>query len=1246
VQSIRREKKIHSRQSSNVSSSPMKIVAKYSNYHSNERLLEEDDDLLSSLSPTITMSPTVTPYPSSIIDEEKERDEEEDKSISEPTLLPSEEHFISNTDLPTEDHNKADNDNDDKHSSLSPTITKILIASPNPTGNDNGDDDDDDNFDDVSSVVPLFVNENEDKPSPEPTILSLEIEEDDDNNDDAISLPSEELFIVNTDSPTEDDNKADNDNDDSNNNDDDDYDSPTTEAGNDNDDNFDDVPTVTSILFNEYDEDEPSPEPTILSPEIEDYDDNNDDVIYVPSVSPSENKGNDESSPEPSDQVTSELTKTLSEDVVNILSVSPTLISPEPTQEPTTPPSEEVDESSLDSSISSISDTESPTEVGKSSNYLNVPSASPSVEGLGSLRPTEKVTTFEPTLEEMTESPTEVLFSEDASIQLSEIPTYFPTYSYRLQKLWEEEPIQQPTKNDDDIFGPVDILLSNSPSYNSSNFPSASPPADDDRGIDAPVALLAEDFTNVPSIPNLTSLPTLPLLTNIPTRNPIIITTKDPYDDDRSDIINPLTLIPAGADDDDNDNDDILFQPMGYFSEVPSHELSDRQDQSLSASPATLTPSFEPVEAQTNSSMPTEAQTEAPTFQPTETFLPTEMPTQQPTDVLTMFPTSSPVVFPSFLLTALPTGQPTSLSTPLSTSKPTETSSAQASKVPSQRPTESPTKPTPNTEEPSRRPTESPTKPIPNTLSPSLRPSARPTPQPTSQPTLQPSTKPPTIAPSYWPSASPSLVKSQDPTPSGTLEPTMSPQPSMPPTISYQPTDFPTDRSSAAPSISPSQAPSPAPSTAPSLMLQIGTVKQAQMRLIPFPDKELDDEDESVWKTVTEAKITQHLRSDVINPPMIVVDLTANIVRQVNESNRRFLQQFNGGDSSSLLITFNVSIAFRSEVDDYNADQFVYDAFDSLVKKAEYIIELQEKSPTFDDVQLVQVTVQGYRPSPTETPTLTPILAPALSPIQAPTQAPPQKDKIGMAVIVGVSVFCAALIILIILLFLRRRSGKNISEDDENENEETRASPNSKTVKVSTEILVEPQDDVSTLGDPMFGQGGMIMGLMDKDEVTASVGDDYDYTKQYRNTRELLSVAGTTNTRDRITSEDMSKMSSVQSTSIGKLGKMGGNLFADDASFEEQFSDPEERFDVVAPAGKLGMVIDTPNGGIPVVHAIKETSVLADQARVGDRLLSVDGEDCTGMTAMQVSKLISLKSEKPARVLVFTRSIANTTQTQ
>ena len=159
------------------------------------------------------------------------------------------------------------------------------------------------------------------------------------------------------------------------------------------------------------------------------------------------------------------------------------------------------------------------------------------------------------------------------------------------------------------------------------------------------------------------------------------------------------------------------------------------------------------------------------------------------------------------------------------------------------------------------------------------------------------------------------------------------------------------------------------------------------------------------------------------------------------------------------------------------------------------------------------------------------------------------------------------------------------------------------------------------------------------------MGDNYEYTNQYgQQARDPLSVdnTNTSSNRDRMTSADFTQMSSNEnSTSMSKLGKIGENLFADDASFEQQFAEPEERFDVVAPAGKLGMVIDTPAGSTPVVHAIKDTSVLASQVRVGDRLLSVDDEDCTGMTAMQVSKLISLKSEKPARVLTFSRSATN-----
>lgn len=168
----------------------------------------------------------------------------------------------------------------------------------------------------------------------------------------------------------------------------------------------------------------------------------------------------------------------------------------------------------------------------------------------------------------------------------------------------------------------------------------------------------------------------------------------------------------------------------------------------------------------------------------------------------------------------------------------------------------------------------------------------------------------------------------------------------------------------------------------------------------------------------------------------------------------------------------------------------------------------------------------------------------------------------------------------------------------------------------------------------MFAPGGMLIGGLEKDEVTASVGDDYDYARQYRmQMAQAQSASNSTQDRSRLQSEDFTK-----SSSAGSSRRMGEPLFADDASFEQQFAEAEERYDVVAPAGKLGMVIDTPNGGMPVVHAIKDTSVLADRVRVGDRLISVDGEDCTAMTAMQVSKLISLKSEKPARVLVFASS--------
>ena len=72
-------------------------------------------------------------------------------------------------------------------------------------------------------------------------------------------------------------------------------------------------------------------------------------------------------------------------------------------------------------------------------------------------------------------------------------------------------------------------------------------------------------------------------------------------------------------------------------------------------------------------------------------------------------------------------------------------------------------------------------------------------------------------------------------------------------------------------------------------------------------------------------------------------------------------------------------------------------------------------------------------------------------------------------------------------------------------------------------------------------------------------------------------------------------------------------LFDEDATLEDIYQNPlgdgEIAYNlvtVVAPAGKLGVVLNNPHGDLPVVYAIKESSSLRGMVRVGDLLISVD----------------------------------------
>jgi len=177
------------------------------------------------------------------------------------------------------------------------------------------------------------------------------------------------------------------------------------------------------------------------------------------------------------------------------------------------------------------------------------------------------------------------------------------------------------------------------------------------------------------------------------------------------------------------------------------------------------------------------------------------------------------------------------------------------------------------------------------------------------------------------------------------------------------------------------------------------------------------------------------------------------------------------------------------------------------------------------------------------------------------------------------------------------------------------------------------EDDVSTLQDPYVGWGCDIIPEPAADNtVDGSMISSEHRGYVWAVGRQRLGTGG------------------GESSTLGG-GTLGTGPFMDDTSFEQMYRTPDgseyeergtdfKRVTVAAPAGKLGIVVDNPNGDVPVIVGVKETSVLHGRVHAGDVLISVDEVDCRGMSAMQVSKLISGRSHNPARTLVLGRSSA------
>lgn len=308
----------------------------------------------------------------------------------------------------------------------------------------------------------------------------------------------------------------------------------------------------------------------------------------------------------------------------------------------------------------------------------------------------------------------------------------------------------------------------------------------------------------------------------------------------------------------------------------------------------------------------------------------------------------------------------------------------------------------------------------------------------------------------------------------------------------------------------------------------------------------------------------------------------------------------------SLTLDFDVLIEIRSvvEVTEGDIKEFIEGPFDTAVERQSFLENMQQQD-CFTTSNAVGVRVPAIEPTG------------------------PQMSLIGL--IAGLAIATIAIILLgILFIFLRARKHGAVDDEDA----VTRPFALETANEEYAENSVNENDiDISTLGDPIpKGEHPN----SDQDQATlGSTSLEYDYKKAFQDQNSVTDskVLGSTEG----TMEGTSPFLTLATAEDPALTGMFGD--AEEDTIGSNFT-TEEQYEVVAPAGLLGLILESSlDDGRPTVNNVKATSVLASVVRIGDRLLSVDGQDVTKMSANEVSFLLAQKKESPARVMLFGRSL-------
>jgi hypothetical protein len=109
-------------------------------------------------------------------------------------------------------------------------------------------------------------------------------------------------------------------------------------------------------------------------------------------------------------------------------------------------------------------------------------------------------------------------------------------------------------------------------------------------------------------------------------------------------------------------------------------------------------------------------------------------------------------------------------------------------------------------------------------------------------------------------------------------------------------------------------------------------------------------------------------------------------------------------------------------------------------------------------------------------------------------------------------------------------------------------------------------------------------------------------------------------------------------------GHLGASALSDDHTMPVYYEDDDKAssvapssvalatvaYDVFAPSGAIGIVVDTTNKGC-VIHSLKKSSPMLGMMNPGDLIIALDDFDVRKMTAASLTKLMAKKSQQPER---------------